>query len=84
MSIPSIAAAISALGLGFLRNDRLLLPAEVVSLVILVATFIRSRVRHGRNAPLLFGLASAAWMFLGLMRRPHSERSLRCRARCLS
>lgn len=67
VSIPSIVAIISALGLSFLRNDRLLLPAEVVSLAILLVTFVRSRARHGRNAPLLLGLAAAAWMFFGLM-----------------
>ena len=66
VSIPSVVAAISSLGLGFLRNDRLLFPAEVASLVILLTTFVRSRTRHKRNLPLLLGLAAAAWMFLGL------------------
>lgn len=67
VSIPSVVAAISALGLGFLRNDRLLFPAEALSLVILLTTFVRSRTRHGRNLPLLLGVAAAAWMFFGLM-----------------
>ena len=67
VSIPSVVAAISALGLGFLRNDRLLFRAEVVSLIILFFTFARSRTRHHRNAPLLLGLAAAAWTFFGLM-----------------
>ena len=67
VSIPSVVAAISALGLGFLRNDRLLFPAEAASLVILLATFVRSRTRHGRNLPLVLGLVAAGWMFFGLM-----------------
>jgi MerC mercury resistance protein. len=66
VSIPSVVAVISALGLGFLRNDRLLFPAEVVSVAILLVTFARSRLHHGRNAPLLAGTAAAALMFYGL------------------
>jgi mercuric ion transport protein len=69
VGIPSVVAAISAVGLGFLRNDRLLFPAEIVSIIIVVAALARSRARHGRNAPTLLGLASAAWMFLGLKTR---------------
>jgi Na+/proline symporter len=67
VSIPSIVAAISAAGLGFLRNDKLLLPAEGVSLVILLVTFVRSRTRHGRNAPIILGLLAAAWLYFGLL-----------------
>jgi hypothetical protein len=67
VSIPSVVAVISTLGLSFLRNDRLLLPAEAVSVVILIATFLTSRRRHGRNAPLVLGIAAAAWLFFGLM-----------------
>lgn len=67
VSIPSVVAAISALGLGFLRNDRLLFPAEVISLIVLLATFVGSRRVHHRNAPLVAGLLAAAWMFRGLM-----------------
>jgi mercuric ion transport protein len=69
VSIPSVVAAISALGLGFLRNDRLLFPAEVASMIVLLFTFARSRTRHGRNAPFVLGLAAAAWMFFGLKGR---------------
>ena len=67
VSIPGVVAAISAAGLGFLRNDRLLFPAEAASLLLLVATLLRSRSRHGRNAPLLLGLTTAGWLFSGLM-----------------
>ena len=66
VSIPSVVAVISAVGLAFLRNDRLLFPAEVISLMILVVTFVRSRTRHRRSAPLLLGLAAAICMFYGL------------------
>ena len=66
VSIPAIVTTISALGLGFLRNDRLLVPAVMVSLVVLLLTFYRSRSRHGQNAPLLMGLAAAVWTFVGL------------------
>ena len=67
VSVPSIVAIISALGLSFLRNDRLLLPAEAISLAILIVTFVRSRRIHGRISPLVLGLVAAAWMFFGLM-----------------
>jgi hypothetical protein len=60
-------AAVSALGLGFLRNDRLLFPVEVVSLVILSITLIRSRARHRRDTPLVLGIAAAGWTVFGLM-----------------
>lgn len=67
VSIPSVVALLSTLGLSFLRNDRLLLPAEAVSLAILMVTLVRSRARHGRISPLLLGLVAGAWMFFGLM-----------------
>jgi hypothetical protein len=51
VSIPSVIAVISALGLGFLRNDRLLFPAELASLAVLLWALLRSRRRHGRTAP---------------------------------
>ena len=67
VSVPALVAAVSAAGLGFLRNDRVLFPSEAVSLLLLVGTLLRSRSRHGRNAPLLLGLTTAAWLFFGLM-----------------
>lgn len=67
ISVPTVVAAISAIGLGFLRNDKILLPAEVVSLVILIFTLTRSRAKHHRIAPLMWGLGAAAVMFFGLM-----------------
>ena len=54
VSIPSVVVLISTLGLSFLRNDRLLFPAEAISIGILVLTFLRSRKRHRRTAPLVF------------------------------
>ena len=65
--VPGMAAAVSALGLGFLLIDRVLLPATIVGAIILLVTQLRSRHRHGRNAPLLLALASTATMFLGLL-----------------
>ena len=67
ISIPGVVAVISAMGLGLLRDDRILLPAEMVSLVILIFTFTRSRATHHRNAPLISGMAAAALMFFGLL-----------------
>lgn len=67
VSIPAVVATISALGLGFLRNDTLLLPAEVVSLIILLWVLSRSRRQHGRLAPTILALTAAAIMFWGLM-----------------
>ena len=66
VSIPGVVAAISALGLGFLRNDRLLFPAEIVSLVVLAWALARSRARHHRDAPWVLAFASAVVLLVGL------------------
>ena len=66
ISVPGIATAISAMGLGFLRNDRLLFPAALVSLLLLLFTLGRSRQRHGRNTPIALGLLAGATTFFGL------------------
>jgi len=65
VSIPSVIAAISALGLGFLRNDCLQFPAEVLSLTLRPVTLFRSRRRRERMTPVTAGLAATAWMFFG-------------------
>lgn len=69
VSIPGIVAAISALGLGFLRNDRLLFPAEIVSLIVLAFVLLRSRARHHRDAPLFLGVLAATILVVGLKTR---------------
>ena len=69
VSVPGIVGALSALGLGFLRNDRLLFPAVLVSLIILLVALLLSRARNGRNGPFIMGFAAAIWIIVG-MRSP--------------
>jgi hypothetical protein len=65
--VPGVAAGVSALGLGFLLNDRVLLPATTVGAIILFVTLLRSRRVHGSNMPLLLAVASATIMYWGLL-----------------
>jgi hypothetical protein len=66
LTLPVVTATITGLGLGFLRNDRLLFPAEVIFAGIVLVTLIRSRARHARNEPLVLGAFVLAIMFWGL------------------
>lgn len=66
LSIPGIAAVLSAVGLTFLRNDRILLPGTIIFGVIVLVAFARARSRHGRQAPLLLAVAAVVLIVLGL------------------
>jgi len=66
LSIPGIAAVLSATGLAFLRNDRILFPGTVIFAALVLVTFVRARARHGRQAPLLLALAAVALTLVGL------------------
>jgi hypothetical protein len=66
LSIPGTAAALSAVGLGLLRNDRILLPGTVTFAAIAIATLIRARTRHRRWTPLLVAVVAVALVWAGL------------------
>jgi len=69
LSIPGIAAALSAVGLGFLRNDRILFPGAVASSVVVLWAFRHAWRRHGRAGPGLLGAAAVGGV-LGGFRLP--------------
>lgn len=66
LSIPGIAAALSAVGLGFLRNDRILFPGPVLCALLMAYSFYRAREQHHRIAPLVVGTLSAIVTLVGL------------------
>ena len=66
LSIPGIASVLSAVGLSFLRNDRILFPGTAIFAGLVIVTFARSYARHHRLAPLLSGLAAVATVLTGL------------------
>jgi len=57
---PALLAFLSAIGLGFLINDLVLLPLLAVFLILTGYGLIVSRKRHGRKEPLIvFGVSAA-------------------------
>ncbi|MGH7604362.1 MAG: MerC domain-containing protein [Gemmatimonadaceae bacterium] len=66
VSVPAIVTGLSALGLGFLRNDRLIFPAESLFAILVVWTLLRSRTLHRQSAPLIVGMIALAILFFGL------------------
>lgn len=64
---PIIVGGVTALGLGFLRNDAILWPLMLVSLVIATWGFWRGRQCHGHVGPLLLGGAGAISMASGVI-----------------
>jgi len=57
---PALLSFLSAIGLGFLINDLILLPLLGLSLVLTGYGLAASKKRHGRNEPLIvFGISSA-------------------------
>jgi hypothetical protein len=64
--VPVLVATLSAAGMGFLRTDWLLIPIDVLSVAFVVRGFIRARVRHGRNGPLLLAVAGLVALLAGL------------------
>lgn len=51
LGVAPAIGAVSALGLGFLIDDLILLPLLVLFLVVTVGTLRRDRLRHGRAGP---------------------------------
>jgi len=57
---PAILAFLSAIGLGFLINDAILLPLLAVFLILTGYGLVVSKKRHGRKEPLIvFGVSAA-------------------------
>jgi len=57
---PALLAFLASIGLGFVINDLILLPALALFLVLTGYGLIASKKRHGRKEPLIvFGVSSA-------------------------
>ena len=64
---PLIVGAVTALGLGFLRNDAVLWPVMLASLGIATWGFWRGRQCHGHTGPLVLGAAGGVSMASGVI-----------------
>ena len=68
LGIPALLSILSAVGLGFIINDAILLPLLVVFLVVTVLGLISGKHRHGKPwAPVLgviSGLVILAFLFV--------------------
>ena len=58
LGIPALLSILSAVGLGFIINDAILLPLLVVFLVVTVLGLISGKRRHGKSWALLLGVIS--------------------------
>ncbi len=70
LGLPFVIAGVTALGAGFLIQDRYLLPLLAVFLLISVAGTVHSLRKHGRKTPLIVSIAGAALTFAGIFLRP--------------
>ena len=59
LGFPALLSIVSAVGLGFLINDAILLPLLVVFLVITVVGLISGRRHHGKPWALIVGVLSS-------------------------
>jgi hypothetical protein len=66
LGFPVVSAALGAAGMNFLRDDRLLIPFEVLCCGAFLWSFERGRQVHGRFIAVLFAFA-AAGALLGSM-----------------
>lgn len=66
LGVPAVVGVVSALGAGFLIQDRVLLPVLAVTLPLGLWGLDRSRSVPGRSAPLWLGLAGSAALVAGL------------------
>lgn len=79
LGIPAVLSIVSAVGLGFLINDAILLPLLILSLVVTLWGLFPGWRRHGSAAPLtLAGIASAGLLiFIFVLRsRPFALASI--------
>ncbi len=63
---PAILAFLAAIGAGFVRNDRLLLPLLALSLGVALWGLSKGREVHRQSQPLWLGVAGAALMPAGI------------------
>lgn len=64
---PLIVAGLATFGLGFLRNDALLIPLMLFGSAVAVAGFWRDGRRRGAWGPLLLGGVGAALLISGVL-----------------
>lgn len=64
---PIVVSVITAVGLGFLRNDAILWPLMLASLAIALWGFWRGRLMHHESLPLLIAVAGAISMACGVI-----------------
>lgn len=70
LGLPFVIAGVTALGAGFLIQDRYLLPLLAVFLVISIAGTALSVRRHHRKTPVIFSIVGAVVTFGGLFLNP--------------
>lgn len=64
---PIILSVLAALGLSFLRNDRILLPFIGISLAVALWGFWQGRRIHGASGPLLLAVSASAALVAGVV-----------------
>ena len=64
---PVIVAALTALGLGFLKRDSILWPVMLASLAVALWGLWTARRIHRRAGPLLLGIAGASTLASGVI-----------------
>src|SRR5438876_12129673 len=64
LGFPALLSILSAIGLGFLINDAVLLPLLIVFLLVTLLGLALGMREHHRASALLIGIASAAGVFI--------------------
>jgi mercuric ion transport protein len=64
--VPAVVGAFTALGLGFLITDVVLLPVLVAMLLLALWGLARGRSRHSSRVPLTLGAAGAGALTVGV------------------
>lgn len=65
--VPTIVAALTAVGLGWLRQDAILWPVMFVSLAVALWGFWRDRRRHAKSGALLLASMGAVALVAGVV-----------------
>lgn len=64
LGTPAVLSIVSALGLGFLINDAVLLPLLILFLIITIRGLILGKYRHQKPHALILGATSSVALFL--------------------
>ena len=67
LGVGPVLAALTAMGLGFIINDAILIPLLAIFLLIAVWGLKGSRTRHGVNGPFYLGSIGAVAAFVGIL-----------------